>query len=105
MVRFPIAALALVWATCAFAGTMTGNELLSWCNDKDSPFHQGACDGYINGALDVATHVGSFCAPADVSFGQIREMVLKYLRAKPEARNLTASFLVWEATRTFACHN
>jgi Rap1a immunity proteins len=96
MVRFPITALVLlIWATtCASAGTTTGDELLSWCSDKDSPFHQGACDGYINGALDVATLIKSFCAPADVSFGQLREMVLKYLRAKPEVRNLTASYLV-----------
>jgi hypothetical protein len=83
--------LALV-AGSAHAEFMDGNRLL----DKivsNSYYEQGSAMGYIMGVADMGLGV-IHCAPANVTAGQLQDMIRNYLTNTPAQRHLTADALV-----------
>ena len=49
--------------------------------------------GYVMGVADSLQHV-TFCPPANVTAGQVRDMVANYLNNVPADRHLTADGLI-----------
>jgi hypothetical protein len=97
MKRF-LAFLLAVGPTQAFAAEDTvsyfkdGNALLSDCESNDA-FSAGACLGYVTGAHD-GLGPRLVLVPENATAGQIKDVVVKYLRDNPESRNLPAGVLV-----------
>lgn len=88
-------------ATPANAGFTDGNELHSHCGDK-SGYLQGYCDGYIGGVAD-SIEQEQLCLPDTVKFGQLRDVVLIFLRDHPQDRHFSASSLVIAAIKQAFC--
>ena len=97
----------------------TGNTLLEHCESGDkqdgdlqiNAMKAGLCFGYIEGAADIlAFDAAAFpnrrleCTPKEVTRGQERDVVVKYLRDHPEERHESAALLVLHAlTTAFPC--
>ena len=91
----PRALLALAIATCSLvthAEFYTGNDLLSRMTSDEAP-QRAAAIGYIMGVTDAGMGV-THCTPADVTAGQIRDMMRNYLTNTPAERHLTADTLI-----------
>ena len=79
-----------------------GNEILKNCNETDY-FSQGLCYGYIRGishTLDMwayANKAQPFCRPDNVTFQQLRDVVVSYVQVYPAKRNQPSALLVTEA--------
>jgi Ssp1 endopeptidase immunity protein Rap1a len=76
---------------------LTGNQLYSYCNSELSNMRTH-CLGYIEGAVDsVPPSSGGktfFCVPKGVEAGQMRDVVVGYLRNHAESRHQLAAYLV-----------
>lgn len=74
-------------------GLIDGNQLLNWCNNKTEEL---ICLGYIIGAGDEQdmnmAMTGNFyyCLPSNMTFGQMKNVVLKYMEQYPENLHLGA---------------
>ena len=72
---------------------MTGNKLLVLCNGP----HTHECVGYIVGIhdarflLEPAEATSDYCLPRRVSIEQLRRVVLRYLKERPESLRLNAA--------------
>jgi hypothetical protein len=87
-----ITALALVASTCVSAQFYSGNELLQRM-DSDNAYNKMLAMGYVAGVVDMTR--GDFhCAPANVTLGQVRDMVHNYLTNTPANRHMDGSLLV-----------
>lgn len=86
----------------------SGNSLLAY-HDSKNLSEQGIALGYIVGISDVleghAINGWRACSPANgVTQGQVRDVVVQWLRAHPEKRHFGADGLVAEALQTaFPC--
>jgi hypothetical protein len=89
--------------TANAADIVTGNSLSEYCNSK-SYFSQGMCIGFISGAANVYTYADSLCVPKNVTYGQIANIVEKYLNENPKSTHLPGELLVAMALEdTFSC--
>jgi len=75
-----------------------GNDLLSTCNSGEY-YNQGYCLGYIRGlslGVDAVLETGKkkICYPENVTMGQLRDVVIAYIRRNPAERNKNAMVLV-----------
>jgi hypothetical protein len=81
-----------------------GNGLLKVCS-SDRTVDSDICLGYIVGAADgldlmndqvkkKCNRSRSFCYPSGVAFGQIRDVVINYLKANPDKRQDDSALLV-----------
>lgn len=104
-----MAGLASIMPTQAFAQFRTGNDILSGCMTAkiSDTFYQmtAFCSGYIDGAFDdfMLTRQAAKkpdCTPPNVTSGQVKDIVVKYLHDNPDIRNMSASLLVRMATVT-----
>jgi hypothetical protein len=95
-----IAAAILICAYApAKANFYNGNELLSFCTDKNT---MEVCYGYIAGLADEENTVSilskrpdvSFCLPDAASIGQLTDVVIAFWKKNADTRQLPASFLV-----------
>jgi hypothetical protein len=91
------AALALAmqvqWSATCQAGIIfdTGNEFLSMCGDSGLRI-VSYCGGATTGYFDMLQTMGETCAAGSyLTREQIADVVLKYLRDHPEARNRSAA--------------
>jgi hypothetical protein len=73
-----------------------GNELLIACRDQ-SDLKWGYCMGYIVGVAAASAYV---CPPAEVTKGQMRDVVIRYLQNYPESRHQPAATLAATALST-----
>src|ERR1700681_2207721 len=90
---------------CVKAGVVfdTGNDYLSMCED---PRGQGHCSATAVGYADMLSVMGYFCADRNVKKGQMKDVVLKYVRDHPEKRQIAAASLAFSAlTEAFPCKN
>lgn len=99
-------------ATDTKAEFVSGNQLYDWCttSERDAIYFQNdaSCREYIIGvsdgmttAADVVTAVAKLdtpfeliCVPDRVRAGQLREVVVRYLRDHPADRHESAAFQV-----------
>lgn len=120
-------AMAFAFVGQAGAENLTGNELLSICDQADADLAQaGFCAGYVLGAVEgmkwgvsaplliagdsteSAERSGNillgFCLSPDATLGQYRDIAIKYLRENPAARHDSARSLIHIALReAFPC--
>ena len=78
---------------------MSGNEVYEDCTGpKGSPKMEGISD-----ALNMD---GSVCTPANVTVGQVVDVIVNYLQANPKYRHISASLLAGAALReAFPCNH
>jgi hypothetical protein len=69
-------------------------ELLEKSTDLTQRFEAIRAVGYVDGIADAAVAMGYACYPAGIAPAQIREIVMKYLRDRPERLNDPAPLLV-----------
>ena len=99
-----IIAIALPTSTFAQDGTsrfLNGNELYESCS-VTTGMEASSCVGYIMGVADAQMLLSAggknyLCPPSGVTSVQLRDVVMKRLRDKPETRHWPASALVWNA--------
>lgn len=109
------AGLLLVLIPGAALGGQTGREFLALCSDADA-WTQGYCTGYIAGSgelidgllleedLKDALEGRVFCLPAGLQKGEVRDLVLDYLRARPEVQDKHITSITWAALiQAFPC--
>ena len=92
------------------ATAYTGNQLLQDCETTNvSSLY---CLGYINGfSLGFAFVMNRWqvepkliCIPEGVTNGQIKDIVVQYIRENPQTRHESAQFLiVWSLEKAFPC--
>ena len=105
-------ATALVFAVQAPANadsyTMTGNQLLTFCEGQNS-FSQGMCQGYVLGVADHYLTNGiddilRICIVSRVTRKQVVDVAVAFLQSRPEKRQYIAEGVVWEALHdAFPC--
>jgi hypothetical protein len=105
-------AIALVFAMQAPARadsyTMTGNQLLTFCEGQNS-FSQGVCQGYVLGVADHYLTNGideilRICIVSRVTRKQVVDVAVAFLQSRPEKRQYIAEGVVWEALHdAFPC--
>jgi Rap1a immunity proteins len=89
----------------------TGNDLLDQCG-ADSETPNLACAAYVRGAIDMIGSLQgsiasddkktfwkarSICLPNEVTTGQVKDVVVKYMRANPETRADNAAWIIIRA--------
>jgi hypothetical protein len=107
-----LAAVAAVSAK-ATGKPMTGDRLYDLCTDeKGSPTFQQSemfCSGYITGAADMVMGLGSptvtlICPPDGLTYQQLVDTVVKFLRGNPEKRAFSAYRIVYTGlVQAFPC--
>lgn len=105
--------VAASFPTVSHASFKDGNKLLSECEAGDAPrpdnLSWGACMGYIIGAADAlgfwsAVTTGASCLPPTSQAGQVKDIVVKYLRDNPAKRHFNAHVLIYGALKdAFGC--
>ena len=113
-----VAALSLLWCASAHASGTFGQELLEECKLQNATLQSEYCLGYIEGALQAVatwetsdevqkrTHNEHMCylLPDEVTNGQVRLILVKYLADHPKRLHLPAIILFIEALQeTFPC--
>ena len=99
------AGAALIAAPSAY---QTGDDLFRLCTSS-KPAEAWQCLGYVEAVSDVLAAgdgvSGWFaCIPPQVKSGQMRDIVVIFLRTEPERRNRTATSLMGKAlSSTFPC--
>lgn len=84
-------AILLATAGIAHAEFISGNKLLEMMRGNTT--ESGIAIGYVIGATDALT--GSVaCPPDNVTTGQVRDIVRKFLEANPEHRNNSADVII-----------
>jgi hypothetical protein len=86
-----------------------GNKLYGWCVD-DGETAQAACVQYIVGVADTEAQHEMFkaspwaCMPDNLTDGQLRDLVIKYLRDNPAIRhNSAANLVIFALKGAFPC--
>ncbi|HAD86585.1 MAG TPA: hypothetical protein DCG48_04415 [Rhodospirillaceae bacterium] len=96
----------IAYSTDVFAGFFeTGNSLYSDCEGED--FKKFKCFGYVVGAYDMHAFMAAaikrsggkqvICGPDGLTVGQMRDVVVKYLKDNPDKRHHPASILAFAA--------
>ena len=83
-----------------------GNRLLGYCTSKSTV----GCDAYLDGladGLEASHHISkSACIAKDVTTPQLRDVVIKYIRANPQLREKSAARLTSDAfLAAFPCRS
>lgn len=96
--------LVLIYPAVSF-GIQTGNDLLAECSEELHSSRLSSCLGYLQG-LDHSHNTflwwkqlkePQYCIPDGVTVGQLRDIVLKYLKERPEELHLEPSGLALNA--------
>lgn len=80
---------ALVLALPARAEFFDGNKLYEQCI-SDTAWQRGDCLGYTSGVFDSLQGI-RWCAPENVTRGQVRDIVVQHLRDNPATRSSTSA--------------
>ena len=106
------AALLLLGAAPAAAGSnLTGNDLLERCSASasDNPIQWGVCLGYVMAVADLLgqgrpINGARACVSADVTSGQLMDVVRQWLERNPARRHINGAALVAVALQqAFPC--
>jgi hypothetical protein len=105
-----LAVVALFTMACA-AQADTGNELKSYCTGR-SGFDSGRCHGYISGVVEWQLIIAAaqrmapikYCLPEGVTYGQIVDIVKKFMADNPDKTHWEASVIIHNAVlNAFPC--
>ena len=77
--------------------SVSGNQLYSNCTSTNDA--QAACMGFTTGSADQLSLDSKICASAEVTRGQIMDIVKTYLERNPELRHYPAAMLASAALR------
>ena len=111
MKKYLMLAAALMWSTPAHSRNVVsndGNELLELCSNSDY-FSQGYCMGYIralSSGVNLILYTGGkqICYQPNITVGQMRDVVVSYIRRNPQSRNKDAIVLVsWALAEAWPC--
>ncbi|MCX7178658.1 MAG: Rap1a/Tai family immunity protein [Proteobacteria bacterium] len=94
--KYFLTLLTLLLSLNATAQFKSGNDLKR--DLEDSGFSAGFGFGFVIGVVDVSSILNYICLPSGesgVRAGQVKEVVLKYLRAHPETLHRSAADLVY----------
>jgi hypothetical protein len=69
-----------------------GNGLYSDCT-SDTPYSQGTCTAYTNGAATAYAFAGIICLSEHVTFGQVKDVVIQGLSDNPAERQRGSGYL------------
>jgi hypothetical protein len=108
MFRKSVMAAACLASTFGFlsvqparAEFFSGNDIYGICggNGSRSEFEKAQCAGYVGGVVDAfitrnARTKQAKCIPAKVTVGQLQDVVVKFMRDRPQTRDLPASGLI-----------
>lgn len=96
--------VCLAFVLEARAQFFDGNRLLSLCESSHLD-ERTLCVGFVVGGADMLRHFAHDCrVPPGVTIGQIRDVVVKLLRERPEHRHSSAAWLTFVAIeRSFNC--
>jgi hypothetical protein len=104
------AAMPLTMGSALALGYMSGDDLLANCKADVDSNGQGRCLGYIAGLADfIITRQelrkqADICFPDGVSAEQMRDIVVRFLEARPEIRQYKADGAVVEAlVKVWSC--
>ena len=95
----------------ASASYLTGNTLMDFVRDEESGKNSSANSmllGYIAGVHDVFDGMwdNKVCIPNNAPLGQLKAVVVKYLKSNPERWAKSADMLVYAALQSaFPCSN
>jgi len=114
MRRFALGLLILIvmFSSNAKAWFLDGNKLYRDCTTKESDDHhflnRSYCNGFVTGVTDMLGSTERLaemtCLPDKVTVGQVRDVLIKYLKDHPEKRHLPAFVLVFNSQReAFPC--
>lgn len=112
MIRALVVAMGLLASTAtAQTNPHSGSAWLESCTQKYSEALYVLCLGFVQGAEaahDIDTRVGGmppfFCMPQQVSYGQMVQVVVKYLKDRPQELHEPFGALVYKAFRqAFPC--
>lgn len=102
MKKIILGGLLSVACVTAQADFLNGNMLLQRINSPE-PQEKSLAIGYVMGISDVAQDI-THCSGPNVTSGQSRDIVKKFLTARPELRDIEASVLVQVALgEAFPC--
>jgi hypothetical protein len=85
-------AVLLLTPTLAMAEFYTGNTLLSKMRST-SLVDNSLALGYVLGVFD-SNHSITHCPPANVTAGQVQDMIKQFLEQAPSVRNSTADVII-----------
>jgi hypothetical protein len=92
------AAAAIVVACNAHAEFYSGNELLAKM-ESDHIVDRSMALGYVIGVSDTGDGV-THCPPANITTGQVRDLVKGHLTRNPGSRHYSADSLITNLLRT-----
>ena len=118
--RYKILAVMTLVSTlvCSHAGAVeytseyleSGRGLLEDCEDAGSNFNSGYCLGFIHGMCSMHDYAARkysarlYCAPDEVTNGQVRRIIIKFLKDHPNRLHETDLILAVDALReAFPC--
>ena len=94
-------ALVLIATPAAAGSNLTGNDLLDRCSASASanPIQWGVCLGYVMGIADALAlgrplNGARACPAADVTSGQMMDVVRQWLERNPAKRHMNGAALV-----------
>jgi len=95
------------------SANISGNEFQTLCTYEAATFDAGMCMGYLQGVHEVYKSFASltetnrfYCLPDNVTYGQAKQISLKYLEENPEILHLLAAqSIVLALTKAFPCED
>lgn len=84
--------LAALFFVSSSAHAITGNELLASLENKE-PGIQLYGIGFVTAIADITRNTLQ-CSPAVSTYGQVKDVVIKYMKENPEIRHFPASQIV-----------
>ena len=104
MLRRALAILLVIGFSSA-AHAQTGNEFLAQCDDSKGAVEGMKCLSYVDGitdGFDIAILIDNgvqkqWTIPQGVTLGQLRDIIVGYVKAHPESRHLSMTLLAWNA--------
>lgn len=99
----------IVTSQPAAAAFNTGNEVLQKCDEGADTQDIAYCLGYIAGAVDQialwTNYGGKNCIPSNATLGQMRDVIVKYLKDHPQDRHRSAPLLSYMALgEAYSCN-
>lgn len=99
-----LASLGILMTTASDAQASNGIEIERWCENDSA-----VALAYIDGVTDAYATVGppiDYCPPKGATYGEVRDVVCKWVKNHPEERQKAGALLVPVAlSKAWPCKN